>query len=198
MALAEELNLELVAARQNLAASEAFVGAQRATRLPTFAAGASVATVDSDDATGRDGNTGSLSITGTLPLLSGGRVTAQIAQARAQARLVAEQAVDARRRVTRGTRNAYRGVLAAIAQVEALEQALASTREAARATEAGFEAGTRTSVEVLESQRDTFRARADYATARYDYLVGTLELQRTAGTLEADDVRVVEARLRSR
>ena len=181
-------NLELAAARGRREAADALVGVQRAGRLPTVSVGASVASVDSDDGP-REGETGSVALTGSLPLLSGGRVTAQIAQAQAQARLAGEQVTDAERRVTRTARNAYRGVLAAIARVQALRQALASTRQAARATEAGFQAGTRTSVEVLESLRDTFRARADYASARYDYILGTLQLEQAAGTLEAEDVR---------
>ena len=198
VALAEDSNLDLAAARAELEATEASVAVQRAQRLPTLSVGASVASLSSDDGPRPDGETGSVSLTGRLPLLSGGLVTAQIAQARAQARLAEERVVEARRRVTRGTRNAYRAVVAAIARVRALEQALASTRQAARATEAGFEAGTRTSVEVLESLRDTFRARSDYASARYDYIVGTLQLERAAGTLEAEDVARVGAWLEGR
>ena len=188
VAFARRNNLDLATARGQLEAAEAIVGVQRAQRLPTLGVGASVASVDSDDGP-REGETGSVALTGTLPLLSGGLVSAQIAQAQAQARLAAEQVTDAERRVTRTARNAYRGVLAAIARVQALAQALASTQQGARAAEAGFEAGTRTSVEVLESLRDTFRARADYAAARYDYILGTLQLEQAAGTLEAVDVR---------
>ena len=198
VALAEEFNLDLAAARGELEATEASVAVQRAQRLPTLSVGASVASLSSDDGPRPDGETGSVSLTGRLPLLSGGLVTAQVAQARAQARLAEERVVEARRRVTRGTRNAYRAVVAAIARVRALEQALASTRQAARATEAGFEAGTRTSVEVLESLRDTFRARSDYASARYDYILGTLQLEQSAGTLEAEDVARVGAWLEGR
>ena len=82
--------------------------------------------------------------------------------------------------------------------MRALRQALASTRQASRATEAGFQAGTRTSVEVLESLRDLFSAQAEYASARYDYIVGTLQLEQTAGTLDSEDVRRVGGWLEGR
>ena len=190
-------NAELIAAAGTAESASAAVGVTRAERYPTVSVGGSVVALDSDGPRG-DSDVGNLAITGTLPLLSGGRVTAQIAQARAQARLAEEQRVDTERRVVRGTRNAYRGVIASIAQVRALRQALASTRQASRATEAGFQAGTRTSVEVLESLRDLFSAQADYASARYDYIVGTLALEQTAGTLDSEDVRRVGGWLEGR
>ena len=190
-------NAELIAATGTAESATEAVGVTRAGRLPTVSVGASVVSVDSDGPRG-DSDVGNVAITGSLPLLSGGRVTAQIAQAQAQARLAQEQRVDTERRVVRGTRNAYRGVIASLAQVRALRQALASTRQASRATEAGFQAGTRTSVEVLESLRDLFSAQAEYASARYAYIVGTLELERTAGTLDADDVARVGGWLEER
>ena len=183
-------NAELIAAAGTAESASAAIGVARAGRLPTVSVGGSVVAVDSDGPRG-DSDVGNLALTGTLPLLSGGRVSAEIAQVQAQSRLAEEQRVDTGRRVVRGTRNAYRGVIASIAQVQALRQALASTRQASRATEAGFQAGTRTSVEVLESLRDLFSAQAEYVSARYDYIVGTLQLEQTAGTLDAEDVRRV-------
>ena len=190
-------NAELIAAAGSAESAAAAIGVSRAGRLPTVSVGGSVVAVDSDGPRG-DSEVGNLAITGTLPLLSGGRVTAEIAQVQAQSRLAEEQRVDTERRVVRGTRNAYRGVIASIAQVRALRQALASTRQASRATEAGFQAGTRTSVEVLESLRDLFSAQAEYASARYDYIVGTLQLEQTAGTLDSEDVRRVGGWLEGR
>ena len=54
-----------------------------------------------------------------------------------------------------------------------------------------FEVGTRTSVEVLNAERDLFRARRDVLAARYRYILDVLRLKRAAGTLaEADVTRV--------
>ncbi|MCK4951308.1 MAG: TolC family protein, partial [Gammaproteobacteria bacterium] len=85
-------------------------------------------------------------------------------------------------------RDAYRGVLTDISRVKALKQATVSTQSAVEATEAGFEVGTRTIVDVLVSQRELFRARRDYAQTRYDYLLNTLRLKQAAGTLSPDDL----------
>ena len=73
-------------------------------------------------------------------------------------------------------------------QVKAFRQALSSSNIALEATEAGFEVGTRTSVDVLISLRETYGAQRDYASARYDYLINILKLKQAAGLLNIDDL----------
>ncbi|NIR61802.1 MAG: type I secretion protein TolC, partial [Gammaproteobacteria bacterium] len=40
----------------------------------------------------------------------------------------------------------------------------------------------------LDAQRNLFAAQRDYAQARYDYLLSTLELKQAAGILAKDDL----------
>ncbi|MDX1519303.1 MAG: TolC family protein, partial [Gammaproteobacteria bacterium] len=98
---------------------------------------------------------------------------------------------QARRSAQRQTREAYLGVISGISQVMALKQALVSSETALQATEAGFEVGTRTAVDVVAAQRATLQARRDYSSARYDYLLDTLRLKQAAGTLSADDLKTI-------
>jgi len=74
------------------------------------------------------------------------------------------------------------------AWTEALKQALASSNLALEATQAGFEVGTRTSVDVLISLRETYRTQRDYAGARYQYLLNKLRLKQAAGILTDNDL----------
>ncbi|MGZ8219527.1 TolC family protein, partial [Methylomagnum sp.] len=64
---------------------------------------------------------------------------------------------------------------------------------ALEATEAGFEVGTRTMVEVLAEQRNLFRAKRDYAQARYNYIVNSLSLKQAASSLQTEDLALVNA-----
>ena len=57
------------------------------------------------------------------------------------------------RQTERQTRDDYLGVISEISRVRALRQAVESNRTALRATEAGFEVGTQTTVDVLQSQQ---------------------------------------------
>jgi outer membrane protein len=74
-----------------------------------------------------------------------------------------------------------------------LKQTLASTATALEATEAGFNVGTRTSIDVLISLRETFRAQRDYARSRYDYLINILKLEQATGLLSLDDLEAINA-----
>ena len=71
---------------------------------------------------------------------------------------------------------------------QAFKQALESSNIALEATRAGFEVGTRTSVDVLVSLRETYRARRDYASSRYDFMINNLRLKQAAGILKDDDL----------
>jgi len=52
-----------------------------------------------------------------------------------------------------------------------------------RATESGYEAGTRTAVDVLQSRQLWVQAQTDYSRSRYDYMLNVLKLQQSAGIL---------------
>lgn len=99
----------------------------------------------------------------------------------------------ARRTAQRNTREAYLGVISGISQVNALKQAVISSETALTATEVGFEVGTRTAVDVVASQRATSKARRDYSNAKYNYILNTLKLKRSAGTLSPDDLNLINA-----
>ena len=85
-----------------------------------------------------------------------------------------------------------------IAQVRALEQALASTQSQLDSTILGRDVGVRTSVDVLNAQQQVFQTRRDLQQARYNYLLNTLRLKAAAGTLAEADLEQVEPRARSR
>ena len=136
---------------------------------------------------------GELRLELNLPLLTGGRTNALVRQSKAKLRAAEQQLELQRRQTVQQTRNAYRNVVANIAQANALKQALASTQKSLEAQEAGFEEGLLTSLEVLRSLRDTFQAQSDYAGARYQYIVNTLLLKRSAGTLQESDVQQINS-----
>ena len=126
-----------------------------------------------------------------LPLYTGGRVSAETREARARHRESMHIQERARRDAVRQTRQAYLGVESAIARVGALRQAVVSSQSALDAVDAGFQVGTRTSVDVLDAQRDLFQARNDLAAARYDYIRNALKLRLAAGTLVPSDLDAI-------
>jgi outer membrane protein len=71
-----------------------------------------------------------------------------------------------------------------MSRVKALAQALESSRTALKATEAGYEVGTRTAVEVLDSRRTLAQAETNYSRSRYDYILSVLKLRLASGVLD--------------
>jgi outer membrane protein len=126
-----------------------------------------------------------------VPIYQGGYVSASSRQARYQLS-AAQQDLEATQRATaRATQNAFRAVVAGIQQVEAFGQALVSAASALEATQAGFEVGTRTIVDVLLAEQRYFQAQRDNSNARHGYIVDHLRLKAAAGVLEAPDLRAV-------
>ncbi|MGD8345721.1 MAG: TolC family outer membrane protein, partial [Lysobacterales bacterium] len=84
-----------------------------------------------------------------IPIYEGGRVSARTRQARYLLDATGQDLDATNNAIVRETENAYRAVLAGIQEVEAFRQASISAESALEATQAGFEVGTRTIVDVL-------------------------------------------------
>ncbi len=72
-----------------------------------------------------------------------------------------------------------------MARVEALKQGFESSQTSLKATEAGYDVGTRTSVDVLDQRRLLVNAQTAYLQSRYDYLQNVVALRLAAGNLDA-------------
>lgn len=120
----------------------------------------------------------------TLPIFSGGYAQSKVRQDEYLWIAAKEGVVQSSRATERAARDAYLGVISGIARVHALRQALESSRTALKATEAGYEVGTRTSVDVLNARQKLVQSETDYSGSRYDYIVEVLNLRLAAGTLD--------------
>ncbi len=190
-ALAE--NLELLAARYANDAARKEVSVQRSGHLPSVDLQVRHSYEENDTGliTPTDQTSDYIGVQLTVPIYSGGGVRASVKRAIYQSDAAKEQLEFTRRRVVQTTRNAYQNTLADISRVKALKQALISSQAAYEATEAGFEVGTRNSVEVLLSLRNTFLAERNYAATRYNYLLNTLRLKQAAGNLQVSDLQII-------
>ncbi len=130
-------------------------------------------------------------ITLDVPIYSGGAVSSRVRQAVADHDAALERAEQQRRAIVRQSQNAYRSVIAGISEVEARRQAVVSGQKALEATEAGFEVGTRTIVDVLLSQRTLFSAQSEYSRARHNLILDSLRLKQAAGTIAPSDIEGV-------
>ncbi len=145
--------------------------------------------------TGTDIESDTLSLQFALPIFSGGSTSARVQQAVYLHRASRERLERTARETERQTRDAYLGVITDISRVQALKQAFESAKTALKATEAGFDVGTRTTVDVLDARRSVFIAETAYLRSRYDYLINGLRLKQAAGTLTTDDIAQIDSLL---
>ena len=127
----------------------------------------------------------------TAPLYQGGMVSSRVRQAAAEYTRAQETLEQTRRATELAVRRSYLGIVTGISQVKALRQAVVSNKSALEATEAGYQVGTRTVVDVLNTQRLLFAAERDYSQSRYDYVLNTLLLKQAAGQINEKDLQAV-------
>ena len=140
---------------------------------------------------GTDADNYFISLNFNIPLFTGGYNSSKIRQSVYERRASLEDLEAISRATERETRDAYLSVISEISRVKALSQAVTSSETALRATEAGFEIGTRTTVEVLIAQNNLSTAETSYARSRYDYILNVLRLRLAAGNLSVSDFEEV-------
>ena len=190
-------NLELAEAILNVDIAQGEIRAQEGGRLPTLGLQAGAGYSDQGGAFGSETESASIGLLLDIPLYTGGRTSSLIRESKSRYIQQTALAEQTRRAVERQARDAYDGVLAGISRVKALGQAVKSSQTALEASEAGYRVGTRTSVDVLDAQRELYAARRDYARARYDYLINLLRLKQSTGQLLVDDLAEIDRLLAS-
>ena len=197
-----EQNLSLLSARMAAEISRDNIDSQKTGHYPTLSMNLRRGGNDSDrddfirdiSSTG-SGNSSTFGVQLNVPIYSGGRTSSLTRQAIYQHRAAKERVERITRETERATRNAYLNVLSNISNIRALKQAVRSSQTALKATEKGFEVGTRTTVDVLNSRRTLLDSERNYSQSRYDYLSNLLNLKRAAGTLSQADIDEINSLL---
>ncbi len=196
-------NPAVVSAQKNVEIAEATVRLQRSGHYPTLDLVGSYSRFTNNEFIIRDDFQNPIAVVDlqnddkriglqlSVPIYQGGVVSSRTRQARHTLNAVHEDLDRQQRATVRQTNNAYRAVIAGIEQVGAFGQAMISAEAALEATQAGFEVGTRTIVDVLIAQQRYFQAQRDNSNARHTYIVDHLRLKAAAGTLTEEDLQKV-------
>ena len=198
--LARSDNHDVAAARHEIQIARKEIDKQRAARYPTInlVAGKNYDLSDSNYIIGSEYTTYSIALQMSLPIYSGGYISAAVRQAQAK-RLKAQEALSWQERgVESDVRKYYNGVITSISQIQAYEQAVKSGEIALKGTKKGFEIGLRTNIEVLDAQQKLLSNQRNLARARYQYILSLMQLKDSAGTLCAGDVDEVNGWLRGK
>lgn len=127
-----------------------------------------------------------------IPLYTGGNTSSRIRQGIYQLQTAEHTRENLRRQMVQNARNLHRAVNTNVEQVKARRQSIISSQSALEATQFGYEVGTRTIVDVLDTQRQLYAAVRHYNNARYDYILDLLRLQQVAGSLSPASLLALE------
>ncbi|HEY5604388.1 MAG TPA: TolC family outer membrane protein [Gammaproteobacteria bacterium] len=192
--LALQQNPALVSSRFFVEQAQNQVSVQRSDHHPTLELAARYAHADEDLQGEYDRTT--VGINFSMNLFAGGSISAGVRQAQQELTRAKQNLESASRDTQEAVRRSFLGVKSAISQVSALRQAVISSQSRLKATEAGFDVGTRTTVDVLNARSELFDSERLYARARYDYILQTMSLRQAAGMLETQDIAAVNNLLR--
>lgn len=187
--IAKTQNANIIALKHKLKNSWQEIKKQNAGHFPTLDLVASHGYNVSD---GRFGETkirsSDIGLQFNIPIYQGGLVNSKTKEARYRYNQSLQELEQTLRATQKKTRQAYLGIISGISRIAALKQAVASSEAALKATETGFEVGTRTAVDVVVSERSTLNAKRNHSRARYNYLLDSLRLKQVAGILNSDDL----------
>lgn len=187
--LAEESSLALARAKVQTDIAKEQIDRAESGHYPTLdlVAGTQYSDTDSQMSSS-DATDASIGLQLNLPIYSGGGISSAVKQAQHQYVAASEVLSETQRSVYRNTLDSFNTLSAATSAIRAYEQTVVSRQSALDATTAGFEVGTRTIVDVLNSTRALYDAKRNLSGARYAFVVAVFRLKLAAGTLTENDL----------
>ncbi len=127
----------------------------------------------------------------SVPIYSGGSVTAATAQSNANY-AKAQADLDAKtKQVLLELRKHHSLTISGVLRIAAAEKSLSSALLLVDATQKSIMGGVRTNLDALNAKHQVYEAKRDLELARYNFLLSTLRLRFYAGTLGADDLKEI-------
>tara|TARA_E500000178_G_scaffold149955_1_gene149662 strand:+ start:780 stop:2126 length:1347 start_codon:yes stop_codon:yes gene_type:complete len=188
-------NFDLQASQLTYEASEQTAKAAKAQHLPKITISADYTKHDIEAITATEATTTeqtAINLNLTMPIFSGGLTSSQARQSSYQAKAAEQNYVATIRNTMQAARSNHQLAITNAARVKARKQAITSAESALKATQAGYEVGTRTIVDVLMAQRTLFQAKRNFSNARYDYILSMMRLKGVAGQLSPQEIYTLD------
>ena len=128
----------------------------------------------------------------SVPLYSGGGLSARERELAALLRKAQAELDWARRQARAQSRESWAAVRQGVAQAQALDAAVQTSALAVRANRKGQQVGLRITVDVLNAEQQLYTARRDRVRARHDVLLAAPKLKAAAGALGDADVQALQ------
>ena len=192
----------MYAAKYNLQSSRDNIKAQASASWPTLAVQGSTIQTNNNVTSSSfflpdQQKVSNVALTLNFPVFQGGLVLSKTRQAQYNYQSASEDLESVYRDVVVNSRIAFNTIVDGISKVKADRQTVVSQQNSLESTEAQFEVGTRTMVDVVNAQRRLFEVQTQLASDQYELIKAILNLKYLAGTLNVQDLEEIDAWLKT-
>lgn len=187
---AGESSPEVRVQRSRVDQTQAEIGMAKAGHHPTVDAVARYSNTLSESpvVVGNEYTTRYIGVQVNIPIFAGFQVNSQVREAVATNMAAREQLQFTLNDVQLRVRKEYNSVREGLTRVRALETAVRSAEQVVLSNRKGVEAGTRTTLDVLNVEQQRYNTQVELARARYNLLVSWSRLTGLAGSLDEAEV----------
>ncbi|SEM59788.1 outer membrane protein [Syntrophus gentianae] len=139
----------------------------------------------------------SIGVQVNLPIFSGGYTTAKVKESRALLGQARKQYDNALADITQKLSEAFLGIRDNMSKIDALKTARKSASTSLKSNKMSLLAGVRTTIDVLNAERDLQDVRIQLLKARYEYLLNNVRLKAYAGTISEKDLQEINGWLQT-
>ncbi len=164
-------------------AAHSRVVAERAAHLPKLSIEAEANDADDSTFTYDRQTYWSLQLKATLPIYAGGAVASRVSAAKAEAAAAAARAADSRRASNEAIAQAWAMYQSSAQVIAAYEAAVKASELALDSVQRELAVGTRTTLELLDAQRELLAATVNLAGSQHDRSLAALQLLGATGRL---------------
>jgi outer membrane protein len=128
-----------------------------------------------------------------IPLYEGGLITSKTREAVNMLQSSLQGVTKQNRATERKVRSTYNGIISSIARAKAMKKSIEAQQLVVGAKEEGFKAGLYISLAVLDAMQDLYKYKKEYSQARNDYILNSLRLKHSVGSLTPEEINFVNS-----
>jgi len=195
-AIALKMNPESHLAKTQVDITRHEMDQQQSASLPTIALVAGINTTNSGGSASvfspaGSSNTASIGLELQMPLYTGGNLSNSQAASRYKNQQAIQEARAQENQLKAQVAGSFNRTQSILEQSNTLKITLQAMASRVQQLEKGFERGTYQASEVLQARQDLLEAQKQYAQARYQYSLSSIELKRLAGVLTLEDLNII-------
>ncbi|MEY2340520.1 TolC family outer membrane protein [Acidithiobacillus sp. IBUN Pt1247-S3] len=140
-------------------------------------------------------NQAGVSLNLSMPLFEGGQISSQVQKAQAQSMATSDHLGSVRDAVKLNVESAFLDLKNSVAQLQAAKESVQSAKVSLEGTRKGYEVGTRSIIDLLQTATDYIRSEQQYNVAFYRQITARVALKAASGQLNIGDLGAINALL---